>query len=195
MRDLVFDPVEHVYTLRGRRLPSVTQVLSILQDWSAVDPELLANAAEFGTHVHQAVDLVNRGQLDWTALDPALRPFVDSWVSWVHDTDATVLHTELRLAHPSFGYAGTLDALVRIKNRLCIVDVKTGQVPHTVGAQLAAYARAFEFNAKDLGLAPDVRRRLCVQLTADGYKSHELTDPSDWSLFQSALNVYRYKHH
>lgn len=190
MAEIVFDEARHEYLVGGRLVPSVTQVLSILQDFGAVPADVLAAAAEFGTHVHQAVDLDNKGVLDEASLDPALAPYLADWRSFLCDTGAGVLASEVRVYHPGRKYAGTLDALVRIRNKVAVVDVKTGQVPRTVGPQLAAYELAYSASDEN---EHAIRRRLCVQLTGDGYRVHEQKNPADWSVFLSALNCWRFR--
>jgi hypothetical protein len=58
-----------------------------------------------------------------------------------------------------------------------------------VGAQTAAYAKAYDSTM----YGRTIRRRYCIQLNADGYRSHELTDPSDWPLFTAALSCWRFR--
>lgn len=188
MAELAFDEARHEYRLDGKPLPSVTQVLSILQDFGAVPAEVLERSAEFGTHVHQAVHLFNEGTLDEDALDPALVPYLSDWKKFLADTAATVQLSELRLADGKLGFAGTLDTVVKMVASPVLIDIKTGQVPRTVGPQLAAYQYLLKSN--NYGA---IRRRLCVQLTGEGYRLHERKDPADWSVFQSALNIYRWR--
>lgn len=180
----------HEYRVNGRVLPSVTTVLGILQDFGAVPADVLARAAEFGSHVHQAVDLDNQGVLDEDALDPALRPYVTDWRQFLIDTDGRVVGSELRMADPALGFAGTADAVIKIKGKPVLVDVKTGLVPRTVGPQTAAYAHLFNLLAP---LTMRVKRRLCVQLTGEGYRMTECKNPADWSVFMSCLNILRFK--
>lgn len=184
-----FDPVAHAYRLDGQPVPSVTQALQILQDWSHVDPSTLRAAADFGTHVHQAVDLDNRGELDEAALDPAIAPYLAAWRRFLAESGATVIASEVRVAHQTLQYAGTADVIADWRNVLCLIDVKTGQVPRTVGAQTAAYAKAYDSTM----CGRTIRRRYCIQLSDDGYRSHELTDPSDWPLFTAALSCWRFR--
>lgn len=186
---LLFDAETHRYTVNGRAVPSVTTVLSILQDFGAVPAEVLARAAEFGTHVHQAVHMSNEGTLDEASLDPALAPYLEQWRRFLTETGAIVIQSELRVFHRGLRYAGTVDSIAEWRGSRCVIDVKTGEVPRTVGPQTAAYAMAYQ--SSECGPMP--RRRYCVQLTADTYKVHPLTDPADWSLFQSCLNVWRFK--
>lgn len=187
--NLLFDESAHRYTLDGRELPSVTTVLSILEDWRGVDPGVLARAAEFGTHVHQACALANAGTLDEATLDPALAPYLAQWRRFLAESGAEVLASEMRVFHRGLRYAGTLDVLALWKGQRCIIDIKTGQLPRTVGAQTEAYRMAYQ--SQECGEVP--RRRYCVQLAEDAYKVHPLTDPADWSIFQSCLNVWRFK--
>lgn len=189
MAEIVFDEARHEYLVGGRLVPSVTQVLSILQDFGAVPADVLAAAAEFGTHVHQACALDNDGRLDEASLDPSLAPYLEQWRRFMAESGAFVRASELRVYHSGLRYAGTLDVLADWNGQLCIIDIKTGQVPRTVGAQTEAYRMAYQ--SQECGVVP--RRRYCVQLTADAYKVHPLTNPADWSLFQSALNCYRFK--
>ena len=185
-----FDEARHEYRVGGRVVPSVTQVLGILNDFGAVPADVLAAAAEFGTHVHHACALDNAGQLDEESLDPALAPYLAQWRRFLAESDAEVLGSEVRVYHPGQFYVGTLDALIRIRGKVAVVDIKTGAVPRSVGAQLVAYEQAYHASDEH---QHSIRRRLCVQLTGDTYKVHPLTDPADWSLFQSCLNIWRFR--
>lgn len=185
-----FDKVAHTYTLNGRRLPSVTQVLSPLEDFSMVPRDVLEAAREFGQHVHEACDLFDRGELDWANLDPALVPYVEGWRNFILESGAVVIASEFQIHHAKLGYAGSPDKALAWAGRIVIPDLKaTAVVPRTVGAQTAAYAKAYQFMHG--GKEPT---RYCIHLPGDGkYKTHPRRDPADWSLFVSALNVHNFK--
>lgn len=190
MADIVFNEARHEYRVGGHIVPSVTQILSILQDFGSVPADVLARAAEFGTHVHQAIDLHNKGVLDEGALDPALAPYLAAWRSFLRDSGAEVLASEVRVYHPGHHYAGTLDTLVRLSGKVALLDIKTGQLPRSVGPQLIAYVEAYHACEDN---EHTIRRRLCLQLIADTYRVHPFTNPADWSIFQSCLNVWRFR--
>jgi hypothetical protein len=181
--ELTFDADTHVYRYGGRVVPSVTQVLDILNDFSDVHPERLEAARLRGQHVHAMIDLDNRGELDEESLDEGLRPYLTQWRLFLHESKFTVTASEQRVFHPSLHYAGTCDCLLG-QGTSWVLDVKTGAIPRSVGAQLAAYQQALD---------PRPRRRLCLALTADNYRLHECKGLSDFVLFQSCLHIWRYK--
>jgi len=111
-RLIEFDPETHVYRVDGRTLPSVTDVLGIIQDFSAVPPDVLEAAKQFGKHVHQAINLFNRDELDWRALNPALVPFVERWRAFLDESGAIVIASEQQVAHARLGFAGTPDVVL-----------------------------------------------------------------------------------
>ena len=185
---LQFDAATHTYTLKGRKLPSVTEVIAPLQDFSAVPPAVLEAACTFGRHVHQACDLYNRDELDWPSLDAALVPYVRGWASFLDESGAVVVASECRVYDDQLGYAGSPDVVLAWGKRTVLPDLKaTAIVPRTVGIQTAAYAKAYARTHR-------VREpeRYCIHLTEKGYRSHKRTDPADWSLFLSCLNVWRF---
>lgn len=189
MTDLQFNPVGHQYLLNNRPVPSVTQVLQPYSGLEFVDREVLARAAEFGTHVHEACHLLNLGRLDADNLDEALVPYVQAWAQFLEDTGAVVVLSEHRVASEAYNFAGTIDTIVHWGKSSRLVDIKsTSGVPRTVGPQTAAYRQALKESTGD-----SVRDRYCVQLKPDGrYALHKLTDPNDWNIFQSALNLHRW---
>lgn len=73
MPDFSFDPDKHIYTLDGKVIPSVTQVL----------PYNYGNNAEYarqrGIYVHTMIELFNKQDLDEDNLDPELQPFLDAY--------------------------------------------------------------------------------------------------------------------
>jgi hypothetical protein len=189
---LSFDAAAHEYRRAGRVLPSVTQVLQPYTGLEFVPASILEPAREFGTHVHTACDLYDVDAIDWSTLDDALRPWIESWARWVDDQCVEILASELRLDSKRYGYAGTLDAALVFKGRTFIIDRKTSAaVPRTVGPQTAAYQELYEENfGRDRKL-----RRACVLLRGDGQPARlrMLTDPGDWSVFLSALNLWRWQ--
>jgi hypothetical protein len=185
---LEFDASTHTYTLGGRKLPSVSEIIAPLVDYSNVPAHVLAAACEFGRNVHQSCDLYNRDQLDWGSLDPALEPCVSAWARFLEESGAVVVGSEMRVYHEVLGYAGTADLLLAWGSRWVIPDIKaTAVVPRTVGIQTAAYSRAYA--QMHTCAEPE---RYCIHLQDGKYRSHRRTDPSDWAMFQSCLNVWRF---
>lgn len=192
MTRLEFEQSTHTYTLDGAHVPSVTQVLDPLLELEGIPAHLLEAARVLGTNAHIACDLMVRGRLDWAALDPALRPYVEGECNFLADTGFVVIASELRVASARLGCAGTLDLKGSLNGALAIIDRKTTSVlPPTVGPQTAAYE---EFDRAERGGRQ--RKRFCLQLGpqfARGYKLHPLTDSRDYSWFLSALNLYRFR--
>lgn len=187
---LIFDAASHTYRLDGRPIPSVTRALGVLDDWEHVPRDRLEAARRFGDHVHKAVALLVRGQLDWARLDPQLVPYVEGAQRFLRQARLVVLASELAVVNRAVGYAGMIDLVAREKY-LGIYDFKSGALTRMVGPQTAGYAEAYRamYNAR-------VQRRYCVQLSPElpnGYRVHLLTDPADWNIFLSALNITRWK--
>jgi hypothetical protein len=183
--ELTFDATRHEYRYGGRVVPSVTQILGMLNDFSMVDPDKLARAAQFGRHVHAAIDLDNQGTLDEETLDPELLPYLTQWRRFLEETGFVVTMSEQRVYHKRLQYAGTLDVAGTWMDEDWVCDVKSGWVPKSVGPQLAAYQQALPNRPK---------RRLCVQLSAEKYTLHECKKLSDFTTFQSCLNIWRFQH-
>lgn len=192
--DLQFDEASHTYRLAGRVVPSVTQVLKVLEAFDGIPADALEAARIRGQYVHAACDLLDRGQLDFATLDPALAPYIDGYQNWLDESGAVVIASELRVSSPYYRYAGTADMLVEIGTRkTAVVDRKaTATIPATVGPQVAAYAQA-------IGSSREYHGRLlryCLHLNPAhprGYKFTALTDPADWSVFLSCLNVWNWR--
>lgn len=192
--DIQFDAATHRYTVGGLRLPSVTEVLDPLLELDGIPRAVLKAAGEFGTHVHMACDLYDRGVLDEPALDPHLAPYLAAWKIFLRETGAEVIATEARVAHPKLRYAGTLDKIVRWTRRgrheLVQIDIKSGEVPRTVGPQTAAYNEA----AIQTGVITGPIPRFALQLRGDAtYRLLAQKSPTDWSIFLSALNLHHWR--
>jgi hypothetical protein len=183
--DLTLDIATHVYSIGTRIFPSVTQALSVIESYDHVPFEILERARIFGRHVHQAVDLFNCDDLDEDSLDPPIERRLRQYKRFLRDTKFEVTHSEQMVCSGSLGYAGTLDIRGRLGGIPTLIDCKSGAVPRSVGPQTAAYREACT------GEKP--RRRIALQLRDDDYKIYECRDPSDFSNFLSALNVYRFQ--
>lgn len=188
MQRLEFIEDSHTYLLAGRRVPSVTEVLSLVESYANVPQDVLEAAARFGRHVHQACDMYDRGELDMTMLDPALAPCVKAYADFLRSSGAVVIASEQPVVHEELGYAGTPDKVVVMNGRVSVPDIKcTAVVPYTVGAQTAAYAKAYK--QMHGGAEPS---RFCLHLRHDGtWRLIQRKDMGDWSDFVSCLNVYK----
>jgi hypothetical protein len=213
---LQFDPTTHTYTLDGYVLPSVTQVLSILQtaDFSSVPKEVMEAAGRRGTAVHALLEnddatplIVESAKKQRTALHSSdwkaaarqkleqrmgqnLDGYVDAARRFLCDSGFSTTVCEQLAYHPVYEYAGRFDRAGTIRNgNVAIVDWKTGIITPTVRLQLAAYANLL----KD----PRKYRRLAVKLNCNGtYKVHEYPSSEtarDFQVFLAALACYRWR--
>jgi len=186
MTGLTFDEATHTYRFDGQLVPGVTSILKPLTNLDAVPPAVLKAASDFGTAVHLACELDDRGELDEASLDDALRPYLDGWRRFCLDTSARWDNIEATFFHSKLRYAGTLDRFGLVDGAPAVVDIKTtAQLYPSVGPQLAAYAQA-----KEDFSGTKVAKRIAVQLKADGtYTAKEYTDPTDWPVFVSLLTL------
>lgn len=187
-----FDQAAHRYSVGGRHIPSVTQVLAPYMDFSRIPEGVLQRAADFGTAVHKMTELDDLCQLDEDSLDDALRPYLDGWRLFRSVTGFVPVAVEERLYCKVHGFevAGTLDRAGYMAGQLAIVDVKSGAAvyPHTA-LQTAAYAEAYRATTGDRP-----RKRFAVRLDDRGqFELVEFKDRSDWSVFLSMLSVHNWR--
>jgi hypothetical protein len=174
----------HVYTFNGRRVPSVTQALSIgVNTFDFVDPDVLDRARRFGNHCHLMTELFDNGELNEDTLDPELALYLVQYKKFLRDSGFVVTETERIVHHTGAGYAGKFDKKGLWKRTTWLLDLKSGGVPVTVGPQTAAYQRAHP---------EPPRKRAVLQLMRDRYRVRILEDTADYTIFQSALNWYRF---
>lgn len=189
MSNLTFNEELHEYHWNGKKVPGVTTILAPMSSWDMVPEDIMRRAQEFGTHVHTAIDLMLKDDLDYDSLDPALKPYVDAAAKFIDERNAEIEASEIKLFSDKRKFAGTADAVLRIpaKNyQRLLVDWKTGMAkPITVGPQTSAYADMYK---EMFGKTP---QRGCVNLLPNGtYKYTALTDTKDKAMFQSCLNIY-----
>lgn len=185
---LTFDEDAHRYTLHGRELMSVTTALKLA---GLIDDRWYYDqAATRGTYVHQALEWLDRGELDETSIDPQLAGYIQAYRRFLLDCHAGPLHLyEQRLCDPILGYAGTVDRVRFIGQQLSVMDIKTGPPAPWHALQLAAYAALVKEPLK----APLVRR-WGLYLSADGtYRCVPYSDRRDWDVFKAALLVAQFK--
>lgn len=173
-----FDAVTHTYTINGRRVPSVTQVLGdLIPGWMA-DPWYL----ERGTQVHAAAAFIAKG-IEFDA-DPQIAGQVAALRRFFAEVKPGVLGVEGRVYSDELQYAGTFDLLADIGNKTVLVDFKasaTTAVPY----QLAAY-----------GLIEEVDYGYGVEIHEDGnYRMTERYDlrryKQGWMALLTAYGIRR----
>jgi len=157
--DLQFTDNPHGYTLNGRPVPSVTQILDdVVPGWHASEWYL-----QRGTAVHACAAMIARGQT--FRHDPQIDGQVEACRRFFREVAPAVLEVEARVASVTHQYAGTLDLRATLASKDTIFDWKASIGPATK-YQLAGYAVALE---DDTGHLP--RWGCAVQLREDGYYS------------------------
>lgn len=189
---LAFDPVDHVYTFGGNRVPSVTQILAPLVDYSMVPPATLERARQLGQAVHKLTELYDLEDLDTDNLPDELLPYLTAWMKFRAETGFVPETIEHPLFHPVLRYAGTSDRTGLIRRRRAVIDIKKmAMLSPVVGVQLSAYRELHEKSGTP------VEDRYGLALRADGtYRLVPFVDKTDWPTFLALLTLrnFREKH-
>jgi hypothetical protein len=181
------------YRIGDNRYMSVTTALSLLSDFSKVDPSDLKKAAEFGKAAHDMVDKYERKRLNIN-LDNELRPLLKAWISIKKEHEIEVIKTELKIYSTRYIYAGTLDVLAMVKGIRSVIEIKTRPYNCTTDAlQTAAYQQAYnEMNPK----AKALKRFFCGLFVGGEKRFFEIkkksSQPDNFQLFLSALAIKKW---
>lgn len=186
---LTFDAATHTYTLGGQVIPSVTQLLGPLKDFSMVPPAVLERKRALGVAVHAAVAADVRGELDFGTMSDEVSGYVEGFWRWTAEypkysgnLDSKLV--EVAFGHPKLKYAGTADIIL---DGLAVIDIKT-RAPSmlTDSLQCAAYAELHKANGGD-----DPKEHWILSLSADGsYKFQRVNHKQSWSRFRFLLDHY-----
>lgn len=124
-----FDSATHTYTVDGKIMPSVSDIIAPLSDFSDISPATLEYAAARGTAVHSACEQLDYGIdiEDIEELDPETAPYVQAYIAWKRDFQVEVLHSEYKVYSDFYEVCGTLDRVVEFgsDHTPWIVDLKT----------------------------------------------------------------------
>jgi len=193
MTKCTFIKNKHKYYLDEVLVPSVTTLLQQqdFMDFSSVNQSLLERSQDFGTAIHEACELYDKKTLEESSLDPGLKPYMESWKKFIKDYGAEFLEIEKIVYSTRWRAAGTLDRVATLKKYpgYTLIDIKssTAVLPCTA-LQTAGYKIFWE---EMTGLK--IARRWIVQLLPNKYLVHKFTEPTDESVFLSALACYRWK--
>ncbi len=167
--ELLFDEDKHQYSINGKIIPSVTQILGAvgLYEYDFVSRKTLRVAAERGRIVHRYIELFENGTLDLSSIDPRLEGYFNAYLKMkielgMPDPDVC----EKRLYCAQFGYAGTLDQII---GGNWIHDHKTGEKSPIHGLQLSGYWLSEHPDIRDVP-----RRLTCGYYKSNG--SYEVVD-------------------
>lgn len=191
---LEFDPANHTYYLRGLPVPSVTQVISRVNDFLGVDEETLRTAQERGALVHRATVMYDQGELtlDELKADPELWLYVKAWADFRQQTSFEPLAIEAPVYSRRHRYAGTIDRVGPIRGVLSIIEIKTSAAVNPITAlQLAAYQNAYN---EGRSAAEKAKERWAVQLSGKGaYSLYQYKDAGDLSTFLACLQIHNWR--
>lgn len=192
MPEFLFYPETHTYTLDGKEIPSVTQLVEIyLTAKVEEDSDLeltFESAAERGTLLHGYLEhRLAGGEVEDYEIPDAYSGYVDAIELFLseHELEPMLIETPM---HCVDCFAGTPDYIGGFDGNTAILDWKfVSQIQKTkVGAQLNGYRIIAERN--DIY----IEKLYCVQFLADGqYRLYPVGD--DGETFDLCWDVYQAK--
>lgn len=119
----------------------------------------MKNRGNIGTAVHEAVELwiedgieipdMSKAEVEVEDMD--LLPYIAGAVQYLNQHVERVIHSEVTVFNRTYEYAGTVDAIAKLKNgHICAVDWKTSNNVYPEHAlQLVAYSNAEFIGTED----------------------------------------------
>lgn len=141
--EIKFDETLHKYTVDGKEVISVTQLLqkhNITPSYDAVDKELLRVASERGTLIHEEVEKwIESGECGFTEESEKICDYL-----FERADENSEIMSEQMVANDVV--AGRFDVLYTHAKKLVLTDIKTGNTKHLFGWtwQLSLYKYLYE---------------------------------------------------
>ncbi|MCD8201066.1 MAG: hypothetical protein LUD47_03255 [Clostridia bacterium] len=189
--ELGFEHDKHVYTIGGRVLPSVSQVMNPLSKshYGNVPHDVLQAAADRGTAVHSAIELNLKYGIE--DIEGDLKGYLDAFVDFAKGHTITPVCMEHKFYHKLLQYAGTIDCLCMMDGKLTLLDFKTTEkvIKYMTRVQLEAYKQML----RSQGI--EIEQKFIIQISNNGKfhaEQHDLNDTEAWKIFTDCLDLYRY---
>jgi hypothetical protein len=171
------------YIVDGYRYVSVTEVLQF-SGWARydkVDPVILNRAAERGSLVHDATELVDDGTFVESEFREDLSEYIIGYQKFVEEHDYSVLESEIVVFNHKYKYAGQLDRICMLDGKKTLLDIKTSsQRKPEWGLQLAAYEMAY---------GQTLERRVALRLGLGFYEIDNYQNDNDYVRFLEAVKI------
>ena len=141
--EIKFDETLHKYTVDGKEVISVTQLLQkhkITPSYDAVDKEMLRVASERGTLIHEEVEKwIEKGECGFTEESETICDYL-----FARADENSQIISEQMVANDIV--AGRFDILYTHAKKLVLTDIKTGNTKHLFGWswQLSLYKYLYE---------------------------------------------------
>ncbi len=137
MPELTFKEETHEYFLDGVKIPSVSEIISPVNDFSGISPAVLENARQYGKAVHSVIELYLNDKLG--EYDPILQQPLDEAIKYfdsINIADCGFIAEEKKYKIINkCAFAGTIDLISDV-----LIDYKTRKYnPIHDDLQLAAY--------------------------------------------------------
>lgn len=183
--NLEYDQENHVYKADGRKIPSVTDALSLVDD-RRKDLYFLQR----GRFIHLACELWDRGELDEETVDPLILPRLEAWKLFRKDTGFVPSRIEEFYYHPIYLYGFKFDRTGPLNGREALIDLKSSPSP-VDALQGAAYWAGLQ--AQD----PPITCKVVFDLYLKENGKYNLVPikflRNDFLTFLAVLTAYRFK--
>lgn len=208
---LTFDPEHHRYTLDGRDIPGVTTIINETmrrkelerwREWVGTEEadRIRDEAAEHGTLLHAAAATIASDLEDIPfGVDEDFARSYAQFSAWFESQVDDVIATEMPVYDATWRYAGTADAIVKLKGRKTydLADWKTtAKVYSSVRMQTAAYRHAAQ---PTVDVKIGGRIVVLIPRPKPGQKTptlsvHRLENQAgDFNAFTACLMLYRWQ--
>jgi len=170
----------------------VTTVLQPYSTLGALDPAMVANAADRGTRVHAYCESYALGLLV-PQVDDDCKNYFEAFQRWFDQMVAEVIWTEKRMNHKGYKLSGSADMIVRLvgDKGLTLLDIKT---PASTSQSWNLQTAAYRILAREV-LGVETERRMCLMLPKRGDSARivEFTQHSqDEDMYLGALKLFRH---
>ena len=163
----------------GKIYARVTDILRPFNDFSQIDPQVLANKGRLGTSVHEAIaDDING---EFPSIEKAAMGYFESYESWRFQINPTFLKSEIRYFDDAKMITGQIDALIDLPNRSMLptlVDFKTSAQESKEVWPMQAHLYGYILSQNGILVAP---RYLFIRLNKYG----ELPDVFEYTYSQN----------
>ncbi len=161
----------------------VTEVLYPFSGLKCVPPEILKNAAERGTKVHEICDALIE-QIGMFNIDNKVAGYIESFNHYLPDKN--FIEKPERFFCDEHMITGECDAIYQDRKGLVLVDIKTsakeGKTWNLQGSAYAYLAKKYEYK---------ITRIEFVKLCKEGKEPKIFVYQYDFQMFLKCLDVYR----